>query len=101
MDKIPYGSDFLNAAPLLDNNVDVYLPKKAPAGSKTEQLSRIIEALDESKNQLLERFRASSKSAAEMTVGITVNDPTRPIPNDLILPPLLNSLLSLVLKKSK
>jgi len=101
MDKIPYGSDFLNAAPLLDNNVDVYLPKKAPAGSKTEQLSRIIEALDESKNQLLERFRASSKSAAEMTVGITVNDPTRPIPNDLILPPLLNSLLSLGLEKKQ
>ena len=95
MNRIPYGSTFLELPPLPNTDVEYYLPKTASAGNKEKQLSRVNNALKQGEILLKDRLETESRNINEITVGIAVNDPTRPIPNEMLLPPLLDLLQSL------
>ncbi len=84
--KIPYGNDFLSYEFSNEYSFDQILPNENIVARKQE-LETIKNALNNcigNKEQLY--FDSKCK------VGIAVNDQTRPIPNNLLLPPLLKKI---------
>lgn len=90
---LPYGK--ISLAINLDENMafNLYLPAEL---SSTIQESKLI---DIAIRNPLNNFQVSANSTNNTTVSITVNDKTRPVPNNLLFPPLLERLLQLGIKK--
>lgn len=90
---LPYGKSSLTIN--LDENMDfdLYLPAEL---SSTVQESELI---DTAIRNPLNNYQLSINSSNNTTVSITVNDKTRPVPNNLLFPPLLEKLLQLGIKK--
>lgn len=84
--KIPYGNDFLSYDCSNEYSYDQILPNEKVVSRKKEQVI-IKNALNNCIGNKKQRFiNRNSK------VAIAVNDNTRPIPNNLILPPLLKKI---------
>ena len=86
--KLAYGTDYINLE--LDSTIpiDVITPREIP--SVENPMAVVRQSLDAPLASLhLSRF------AGGKTVAIAINDKTRPVPHNFILPPLLDKLISL------
>jgi nickel-dependent lactate racemase len=86
--RLPYGHSSVTASLPDSIAVDIIeAPRIAPAG---DPIGVVCEALDRSLGEVAWEEFPRAKS-----VAIAVNDKTRPVPNDQLLPPLLERLASL------
>jgi nickel-dependent lactate racemase len=83
--NLPYGKGTITAYIPDAFQVDWIIPRKASAASQPLQL--VHQALDHP----LGRTQISSFTNAQ-SVAIAINDKTRPVPNNILLPPLLDRL---------
>jgi len=90
---LPYGKSILEIELSEDLTVDLYLP--ADLISNTKNFLDIKSAI----RNLVIKFKFPSIIDRNTTVAITINDKTRPVPNNLLFPPLLKRLLELGVKK--
>lgn len=89
--KIPYGSSTLEFR-ISSKNLNEYLPGTA----QTEQIDTTL-IVRNALNQ--DNSKRSITITPESTIGIGINDQSRPIPHNIMLPELLNYLLMLGAKK--
>lgn len=90
---LPYGKSNIKANIDKKLGVDLYLPVESH--SDIEAAKAIYTAIRSPINNLNFTTPIDSKS----TVAITINDKTRPVPNNLLFPPLLNRLLEIGFRK--
>ena len=85
MFKIPYGSSQIEFSLPESYKVDLILPDNFPAHANIELCiqNAFLYPIDEIDDK---SFKKGKK------VGIAINDPTRPVPNPILLPPLLEYL---------
>ncbi len=88
--KIPYGNDFLSYEFSDEYSFDRILPNEKIITKKQEQ-EIILKAL----SYCIGKDEKILFTDPECKVAIAVNDPTRPIPNNLLLPPLLKKIENL------
>ena len=83
---LPYGKQQL-AVHLDDSySVDLFLPKElSPTGDENDLVCNAI-------RNPLNLFKFSQKIGEKTRVAISINDKTRPVPNNLLFPPLLKAL---------
>lgn len=91
--QLPYGRSFLTLEIPEHRSVDVIAPPNAPA--LEDPHSAVSKALQNMLGGIGWRDFFGKKS-----VAIAVNDKTRPVPHDLLLPPLLDVIASLGIPKS-
>ena len=94
--KIPYGYEHLCFTPPPDIKIDTYVPKERQKINKPITISDLKAILDKENPELVERV---GRFDHPPKVAITANDPTRPIPNHIILPALLDFLNKAGVKK--
>jgi len=83
--KIPYGQQNIKWKPPEGFSVEMIYPKDAPG--IPDQIGEVVRALEEPINsKKLEDFSGIK------TVAIVISDLTRPVPNKIILPPIINKL---------
>jgi len=92
--KVPYGRSFLTAKIPNDYNVDIIEANAIPPA--TDPIALVQSAL----NNLLGDISWANFSQA-CSVGIAINDKTRPVPHHLLLPPLLERIAALGIPNSK
>ncbi len=92
--RIPYGKTYLNFHLPDDLQVDEIVPPQAPAAA--DPLALVDQALDHPAGGISLAAFSSARS-----VAIAVNDKTRPVPHQHLLPPLLQRLESLGLPPEK
>jgi nickel-dependent lactate racemase len=83
--NLPYGKGTITAHIPDAFRVEWIIPRKAPAASQPLRL--VNQALDQPLGHTQISSFADARSAA-----IAINDKTRPVPNDILLPPLLDRL---------
>ncbi len=83
--RLPYGKTFLTAHIPEGMRVDVIEPPAVPAA--VDQMGAVRDALE----HLLGGVQWEDHRGAK-TIAIAVNDKTRPVPHDRLLPPLLAKL---------
>ena len=83
---LPYGKQQL-AVHLDDSySVDLFLPKElSPTGDENDLVCNAI-------RNPLNFFKFSQKIGEKTRIAISINDKTRPVPNNLLFPPLLKAL---------
>jgi nickel-dependent lactate racemase len=90
---LPYGQSILEIVISEELTIDLYLP--ADMNKNTDYSLDINSAI---RNPII-KFEFPSFIDRNTTVAITINDKTRPVPNNHLFPPLLNRLLELGIKK--
>lgn len=88
--EIPYGKTNLTVSIPTDISVDIFLPRKTNKELLiTEEI--IYDKIRKSRliDQIQKYFQRNLK------IGIVVNDKTRPVPNNILLPPLLRLLIEM------
>ncbi len=90
---LPYGQSSLEMTLPVTISADLFLP--AEIYPTLEQSSIITSAIRNPLNNL----KSTSLSDQDSRVAITINDKTRPVPNNLLFPPLLDYLLQLGIRK--
>jgi len=87
MYKIPYGNSQIIFSLPENIKVDLILPDYFPPQKETELNLSIKNALTHPIDEIKKRSFVKGKK-----VGIAINDPTRPVPHSILLPPLLDYL---------
>ena len=92
MYKLPYGNSQIDFNLPESFEAEIILPNTFPAQKNSDQYIRntFLNPVDEMKNGL---FIKGKK------VGIAINDPTRPVPHSILIPPLLDFLQKQGIKK--
>jgi lactate racemase len=85
--KIPYGNDYIVYKSNINTPIDLILPKESN-GKIIPQNVHILDGL----NNCIGKHESNIFINQNLTVAISVNDPTRPIPYQLLLPQLLKKL---------
>ena len=88
--KIPYGNDLLSYEFNDEVSFDLILPNEIIVTEKQEQ-----DIIQKALGNCIGKDEKLLFTDPECKVAIAVNDPTRPIPNNLILPPLLKKIENL------
>ena len=86
--KIPYGNGFISFKHKEGEDFRQITPNE-PLSSNKKQREIVNKALNRSSISLIN----GEIDLANMRVAIAVNDQTRPMPNEIVLPPLLEYLL--------
>jgi len=82
--SLPYGRGNLELDLSEFDHIDLFLPKGFNKNLRTDK-NIVLDAILLGSSKISKTFFRNKR-----TVSIAINDPTRPIPNDLLLPPLLD-----------
>ncbi|PKO00676.1 MAG: hypothetical protein CVU42_02285 [Chloroflexi bacterium HGW-Chloroflexi-4] len=90
--SLPYGNAFLEINLVGENVIEQFFPADLKSNSDVSTMIEI--AIRISSN-----YMVFGSITNETTIAITINDKTRPVPNNLLFPPLLKYLLERGIKK--